>query len=139
MVDVFSMEKRHEIMKKIHNKNTKPEVKIRKELWAKGYRYRINYAELPGKPDIVFIKRRKVIFIHGCFWHGHKECKKNTEPATNAVFWRDKIEKTRVRDQSNVEMLINSGWNVLIVWECELAKHKIDHTIKKIVDFLEEK
>jgi DNA mismatch endonuclease (patch repair protein) len=86
MVDVFSMEKRHEIMKKIHNKNTKPEVKIRKELWAKGYRYRINYAELPGKPDIVFIKRRKVIFIHGCFWHGHKECKKNTEPATHAVF-----------------------------------------------------
>ena len=107
-------------MSKISGKETKPEILVRKYLFAKGFRYRKNVRELPGKPDIVLPKYKTIIFIHGCFWHGHKGCRKSALPSTNTDFWHAKIGKNIERDQSHILELEKAGWKVIVVWQCEL-------------------
>lgn len=135
MTDIFSPEKRSEIMSKIKGKNTKPELILRKILWGAGYRYRIHYKKLPGNPDIVFPGKRKVIFVHGCFWHVH-ECHEFTWPKTNVEFWDIKLHRNKERDSKNVEKLSHLGWEVLVVWECEVKTSNLDDLFSKLELFL---
>lgn len=132
-MDTVSKQKRSEIMSKVKRKNTKPEILIRKALFAKGFRYRVNVKALPGTPDIVLKKYRTIILVHGCFWHGH-DCKYGKIPATNTEFWKEKQERNKERDKRTIEELETSGWRVFVVWECEV-KNKIfyEQTLKKII------
>ena len=107
-------------MSKFGGKNTKPEILVRKFLFSKGFRYRINVKTLPGKPDIVLPKYKTVIFINGCFWHGHN-CKKGKLPSSNIDFWRKKISNNKSRDDKNSDLLIKLGWKVIIIWQCEIS------------------
>lgn len=129
MPDVFTPEQRHLIMSHIHSASTKPELLLRKSLWRQGFRYRVNDKRLPGSPDIVLPKYRTVIFVHGCFWHGHKDCPNYTIPKTNTDFWTAKIARNQERDQETWRKLEFKGWHVLIVWECELKKVRFDDTV----------
>lgn len=124
MTDIFSKKKRSEIMSKIANKETKPEILVRKTLFKKGFRYRKNVKELPGTPDIVLSKYKTVVFINGCFWHGHS-CKKAALPTTRIEFWTEKIGKNKNRDLRNIVDLENEGWNVIIVWQCEISNKNL--------------
>ena len=119
-------------MSKIHSTSTNPEIRLRKELWRKGFRYRKNDKRLPGTPDIVFPKYRTVVFVHGCFWHGHKGCKKYTIPKSNTDFWVKKVERNQQRDQDVWRQLEAKGWSVVIVWECELEKKRFDDTVFRV-------
>jgi DNA mismatch endonuclease (patch repair protein) len=109
-------------MSRIRSKNTTPERIVRNELWHKGYRYRLNDKRLPGTPDLVLPKYRAVIFINGCFWHGHRGCPKYVAPKTNAQFWKEKIASNIARDELNAQRLDTLAWTVITVWECELSK-----------------
>lgn len=112
-------------MATVKNKNTKPEIQVRKALFKKGFRYRINDKKLPGSPDIVLPKYKTVIFVHGCYWHGHENCSKAIKPATNKDFWNTKIQKNKARDKNAQEELKANGWNVLVVWDCQLRNQKL--------------
>src|SRR5690606_20085781 len=125
MSDIFSSKKRSEIMSKISGKETKPEILVRKYLFANGFRFRKNVKTLPGKPDIVLPKYKTIIFVHGCFWHGHKDCKKSKLPETRKEFWTSKITNNIERDQGNKEELKKLGWNIIVIWECELKNIKL--------------
>ena len=107
-------------------------MKLRQALWRLGFRYRVNDKRLPGKPDIVLPKYHTVIFIHGCFWHGHKGCKYYTVPKTNTDFWTSKITRNQERDQEVWRQLEAKGWSVIIVWECQLKKAVFDETIRRV-------
>ena len=135
-MDTFSKSKRSEIMAKVSGRNTKPEIRVRKYLFSKGFRYRKNVNDLPGKPDIVLPKYKTIIFIHGCFWHGHENCEAAKLPATNVEYWTKKISSNIKRDFQNKELLKKSGWNVIIIWECELKKKneekRLDLLVKEI-------
>lgn len=128
MSDIFSKTKRSEIMSKISGKETKPEILVRKYLFSKGFRYRKNVKDLPGKSDIVLPKYKTIIFINGCFWHGHKGCKRSTLPTSNMDFWKDKIGKNAERDKSDILKLKELGWKVIVVWECELKTIPLRNT-----------
>lgn len=117
MVDVHSPEIRSKNMRAIRSVDTKPELRVRKALFAAGFRYRLHKAELPGKPDVVFRKYRTVIFVHGCFWHGHG-CKYFKLPKSRPDFWHSKIETNQARDQAVIARLNQLGWHVILVWEC---------------------
>ena len=119
-------------MSRIRSKNTTPEKIVRTELWHKGYRYRLNETCLPGKPDIVLSKYRTVIFVHGCFWHGHKDCKYYTVPKTNTEFWKAKVARNQERDQEVWRQLEAKCWFVIIVWECQLKKAHLSETIEAV-------
>jgi DNA mismatch endonuclease, patch repair protein len=122
-------------MSNIHGKETKPEIQVRKFLFSEGFRYRINDERYPGKPDLVLPKYKTVIFIHGCFWHGHKGCKASKLPTTNAEFWAKKISDNVARDRKNVEKLEDEGWNVITVWQCEIkSKAKREERLKLLVE-----
>ncbi|HXP52959.1 MAG TPA: DNA mismatch endonuclease Vsr [Bacteroidia bacterium] len=123
-MDVFSKEKRSTIMSKISGKETKPEIIIRKFLFSKGFRYRKNVSTLPGKPDIILSKYSTVIFVNGCFWHGHKNCKAAKLPSTRRQFWEEKINNNIVRDKRNIAALKNMGWKVIILWQCQFNTKK---------------
>lgn len=128
MVDRLTKEQRHRCMSNIHSSNTKPEIKLRKALWKEGFRFRVNSKDLPGKPDIVLKKYRTIIFVHGCFWHGHS-CKCAALPATNVEFWRQKIFNNKERDKKVISDLEQRGWHVIVVWQCQLTKKKEEETI----------
>lgn len=138
MSDIYSKSKRSDIMSKISGKETKPEILVRKFLFSNGFRFRKNVKELPGKPDIVLPKYKVVIFVHGCFWHGHT-CKRGTLPKTNHEFWQDKIGRNIERDIYNISELNENGWNVIIIWQCEIGNrtnrdirlHKLIEEIKQ--------
>jgi DNA mismatch endonuclease (patch repair protein) len=136
MADIFSKEKRSKIMSSISGRNTKPEIILRKALFSKGYRYRINYKKLPGKPDIVLSKYRTVIFVNGCFWHAHPNCIDAHLPKTNTKFWGDKIGSNVERDKKSIQQLRELGWNVIVIWECEIKKKNMDSLINKIINIL---
>ena len=119
-------------MSNIHSTSTKPEVRMRHELWRRGFRYRRNDNRLPGSPDIVLPKYRTVIFVHGCFWHGHKDCKKYTVPKSNTDFWVEKVARNQQRDQDVWRQLEAKDWSVITVWECELEKKRFDETIDRV-------
>lgn len=125
MPDKFSKEKRSDIMSKISGKNTKPEIIVRKYLFSKGLRFRINVKALPGKPDIVLPKFKVAIFVHGCFWHGHS-CKRGKLPETNKEFWQNKINKNIDRDNKNLSELEEIGWKVITIWQCEIKNKKLE-------------
>ena len=118
--DRFSAEKRSEIMRAVKSKNTKPELKLRKTLFRRGFRYRLHGKDLPGKPDLVFPRFRAVIFIHGCFWHGHDCARGARAPKSNAAYWRAKIARNAERDAAHLAAVKNLGWRVRTVWECQL-------------------
>ncbi len=121
MSDTVSSERRSEIMSHIKSKNTSIELLVRKELFKRGYRYRINYKPLPGKPDIVFTKKKVVIYIHGCFWHGHEiSCRYSHVPQSRKEYWEEKIRRTKARDIEHAKALMKAGWRVLTIWECEI-------------------
>ena len=123
---------RHNNMAAIHSSGTKPEVRLRHALWREGFRYRSNVKRLPGSPDIVLAKYHTVIFVHGCFWHGHKGCKKYTVPKTNTEFWQAKVARNQERDQEVWRRLEGLGWAVIIVWECELDKAHLTETVDRV-------
>ena len=119
MSDIYSSQKRSEIMAKISGKETKPEILVRKFLFSKDFRFRKNDTRFPGKPDIVLPKYKTAIFVHGCFWHGHS-CKAGKLPETRKDFWQKKINDTRVRDRKNQQSLELLGWRTIVVWNCEI-------------------
>ena len=135
MPDVFDAAERSRIMARIKTKNTAPEVKLRSILHRHGFRFRLNRKDLPGKPDIVLPKYKAVIFVHGCFWHGH-DCKRGRRPQTNAEFWNQKIDENMKRDKLDVIKLRELGWRVLVVWQCELKKHDQDALVLRLKEFL---
>lgn len=134
MTDHVSKEKRSEIMKSIRGKNTTPELAVRKLVYALGYRYRLYGKNLPGRPDLVFASRRKVIFVNGCFWHFHG-CKKGNPPKSNLDYWLPKLEQNRLRDFRNYESIAALGWQYLVIWQCQIADTA--ELTKTIVSFLE--
>lgn len=136
MADVHSPQVRSRNMSNIKGKNTKPEMIVRRYLFSKGFRYRKNDIRLPGKPDIVLPKYRTVIFVNGCFWHKHEGCKYFVWPKSNPEFWKSKIEETVHRDILNHQLLRDTGWNVIVVWECELKKDIREQTLERLVGYL---
>ena len=132
MADPLTPQQRHRCMSGNRATSTKPELKLRKELWRRGYRYRKNDHRLSGSPDIVLPKYRSVIFVHGCFWHGHKDCKNYTVPQTNTEFWLNKVARNQERDQRVWRELEAKGWAVVIVWECELESKRFEATISRV-------
>jgi len=121
-------------MASIRGKNTKPEIIVRSLLHQIGYRFRLHRRDLPGCPDIVLPKYKKVIFVHGCFWHGHKNCQRSKRPTSNKIFWDEKLSKNIERDKKNQENIRNIGWNFLVLWQCEI-KDK-DSLLNKLRKFL---
>jgi DNA mismatch endonuclease (patch repair protein) len=121
-MDIWSEQKRSEVMRNILSKNTKPEIVLRSWLFNKGYRFRIHMKSLAGKPDIVFLKFKIVIFVHGCFWHKHQNCSDGRIPKTNINYWGSKLQKNIENDMKNEEILRKAGWDVIVVWECEIQK-----------------
>ncbi|MCW3075116.1 MAG: endonuclease [Flaviaesturariibacter sp.] len=138
MADVHDKKTRHFNMSQIKGKNTKPEIQVRKFLFSKGLRYRLHDKKLAGKPDIVLPKYKTVVFIHGCFWHGHEGCKYYVVPKTRTEWWLSKIQTNQTNDDKAVCKLKNDGWNVVIVWECDLKSNRQEETLnslyQKIVD-----
>ena len=122
MTDKMTSQQRHYCMSQIKSKNTRPEMLVRKWLWHNGYRYRLCDRSLPGSPDIVLPKLRTAIFVNGCFWHGHDKCGNFRLPKSNVEFWKQKIERNKLRDLENYRLLRERGWHVLVVWECQLKK-----------------
>lgn len=161
MTDRLTKEQRHRCMSKIHSRNTKPELKVRQWLWHHGYRYRLNVKSVPGSPDIVLRTYRTAIFVNGCFWHGHNvelkiengklKCR-DAEPASDSVpetsriidsacckipksnrgFWVEKIRRNQQRDERNYQILRDNGWQVIVVWECELKPTRIEQTMRAV-------
>jgi DNA mismatch endonuclease, patch repair protein len=133
LADIFTKEKRSKIMAGITGKETEPEILVRKFLFSKGLRFRKNVKKLPGKPDIVLSKYRTVIFVHGCFWHGHSNCKKATLPKSNNVFWKTKISNNKERDRKTGLELKKMKWRVIIIWQCKLRNQEISRkTLHKL-------
>lgn len=132
MGDKVSTDQRHFIMSRVRSINTKPEIKLRKALFEKGFRYRVNVKTLPGKPDIVLPKYHTAIFVNGCFWHGHAGCKYYTVPETNNEFWVEKVARNKERDAVNNQRLESLSWSVVTVWECELKSKAFADTVARV-------
>lgn len=132
MTDRLTREQRHRTMAAIHGKNTKPEMVVRRYLFSRGFRYRTNYPRLPGHPDIVLRKYRTVIFVNGCFWHGHEGCRYYVQPHTNTAFWKNKIEKNRQRDTVVQKALARMGWHCITIWECQLKQKTRARTLESL-------
>ena len=131
-MDVHSKETRSYNMSRIRSKDTKPELLVRKFLHKNGFRYRLHVKDLPGKPDIVLPKYKTVIFIHGCFWHGHEGCKYFTIPKTRTEWWLNKIKKNNFNDQKAEVVLFRLGWRIIKLWECELKKIFRENTLQSL-------
>lgn len=136
MADTITPERRSEVMSHIKSKDTSIELMVRRYLFALGYRYRVNYKALPGKPDIVFTKKKIAIFIHGCYWHGH-DCGSRYAHSSksNKSYWGPKIQRTQQRDQEHIEALEYDGWNVIVLWECQL-KGNYNYILAQLVDLI---
>lgn len=136
MTDTLTPSQRHLNMSRIRSKNTKPELLVRKWLWQHGFHYRLNVKDIPGKPDIVLRKHKTVIFINGCFWHGHDGCDKFVMPKSNVEFWENKIRTNKERDEKNHRILRETGWKVIVIWECQLKAADIEETMREVVESL---
>ncbi|MBR1514250.1 MAG: very short patch repair endonuclease [Bacteroidales bacterium] len=150
MTDRLTPEQRHRVMSRIHGKGTKPELKVRQWLWRHGYRYRLNVKSVPGKPDIVMRRYRTAIFVNGCFWHGHNVDLSSVEtlratslpsvanstcckiPQTNRDFWVNKIKRNQERDHKDYQILHDNGWQVIVVWECQLQPKLLENTMLQV-------
>ena len=132
MPDRMTIEQRHNNMAAIRGKDTKSEILVRKFLWARGFRYRLNHPRLPGKPDIVLRKYRTCILVNGCFWHGHEGCKYFVLPKSRTEFWQAKIERNRERDLTEQRKLAEMGWHCITVWECQLKPKVREKTLQSL-------
>jgi len=136
LADIISPEQRSALMSRIRGKNTKPEQLVRRGLFSKGFRFRLHDTKLSGKPDLVFPKYRTVLFVNGCFWHGHN-CILFRMPSTNRAFWETKIKRNRENDASNIALLAAEGWKVITLWECAI-RGKDDQDVSTVLDLLAE-
>ena len=136
MTDKISPSARSENMRRIRSKNTKPELVVRSLVHKLGYRFRLHRKDLPGKPDLVFPSRRKAILVHGCFWHGHETCPNGRRPKSRENYWNPKIDRNMQRDTETQQVLEAMGWQVLVVWECELGN--LEATAASLTKFLGE-
>ncbi|HEJ4849373.1 very short patch repair endonuclease [Pseudomonas aeruginosa] len=136
-MDRLSPERRSWLMSRVRSKNTKPELIVRRLVFAMGYRYRLHPKHLPGRPDLAFLGRKKVIFVNGCFWHGHSGCRYGLLPKSRVDFWQAKIDSNRRRDRAKIAELENAGWRVLTIWQCELKD--TDTLAKRLNDFIQSK
>jgi len=134
-MDNLTRDQRKKTMRAVHSENTAPEMFVRRFVHSKGFRYRLHQKELPGKPDLVFARHRKVIFVNGCFWHGHSCNAGKKKPQSNSEYWSRKIARNKERDKKNLSELERLGWNHLTIWECEINSSP-DRTRKKILRFL---
>jgi len=137
MADRLTPEKRSWNMSRIRGKNTKYEVKVRQYLFAKGFRFRKNDKRYPGKPDVVLPKYKTVIFVNGCFWHMHENCKYFVWPKSNVEFWHSKLERNAANDRENHQQLLDMGWNVVVLWECDLKRdfvEVVESVVKRLKD-----
>ena len=132
-MDKMTPEQRHLCMAAIHSSDTKPEMLVRRFLFSHGFRYRLNHKRLPGKPDIVLFRYRTVIFVNGCFWHGHTGCRYYALPHTHTDFWRKKIERNQQRDKQVRQELSNMGWHCITIWECELKPKMRRQTLASLL------
>lgn len=132
MADVYSEEKRSQVMRCVRGKDTKPEIRVRSALHRSGYRFRLHKTDLPGKPDIVLPLYNTAIFVNGCFWHQHPGCRKATIPKNNRQFWKEKLTRTVERDKQNMTDLRNLGWNIITIWECEM-RASFDATMDRVL------
>lgn len=132
-MDKLGKEQRSALMSRVRGKDTRPEFLVRRLVHSLGYRYRLHVSRLPGKPDLVFASRRSVIFVHGCFWHGHS-CKRGAQPATNTDFWAAKLHGNRARDLTNIRKLRRDGWRVMVIWECSIGN--TERLVRRIRTFL---
>ena len=135
-MDKLTPEQRHRCMAAIKGKNTKPELLVRKFLFRHGFRYRLNSPRLPGHPDIVLKKYRTVIFVNGCFWHGHQGCRHYVLPKSNTEYWKAKIERNRTRDVEVQTKLASMGWHFINIWECQLKPNVRQQTLESLVNTL---
>jgi len=136
MVDSLTTAERSWVMRRVRSKDTKPEMVVRRLTNGMGYRYRLHDKKLPGHPDLVFRGRRKVIFVHGCFWHRHRNCALARLPKSRRDFWTPKLNANRKRDERNLRALAKAGWSVLVIWECEIGD--ADALARRIRNFLED-
>lgn len=136
MADVHEPATRSYNMSQISGKDTKPEMIVRKFLHANGFRYRLHVKHLPGKPDLVLPKHNSVIFVHGCFWHAHERCKYFKIPKTRTEWWKEKLYGNKERDVKYIQQLVEDGWNVIVVWECELKPKRREQRLEKLVSQL---
>lgn len=134
-MDKLTPEQRHRCMAAIKGKNIKPEIVVRKFLFSHGFRYRLHHHRLPGHPDIVLRKYKTVIFVNGCFWHGH-DCKYYALPKSNVEFWRNKIKRNKDRDVEDQKKLFSMGWHIIVVWECQLKPKSIQKTLESLANTL---
>lgn len=134
-MDKLDAQHRSENMRRISSKNTKPEVLLRSLLHRAGFRFRIHKKDLPGKPDIVFPGRRKVIFVHGCFWHQHPQCREGRLPGTRQDYWKPKLARNVVRDAATISKLRDLGWDVLVIWECQIENVPV-YELSRIEEWL---
>lgn len=134
MVDRLSPERRSRNMSRIRGKDTSPEIAVRSLLHRLGYRYRLHRKDLPGTPDIVFPGRRKVLMVHGCFWHRHPNCRYAYIPKSRTEYWTEKFERTMARDRATQRELEERGWGIMVIWECELRD--LDCLKARLIDFL---
>ena len=136
MADTHSKAVRSYNMSKIRSKNTTPELTLRKNLFAHGFRFRLHDNKLPGKPDLVLKKYKTVIFVHGCFWHAHENCRYAVTPKSNSEYWNNKLSKNKARDVLLIKKLQELGWKEIVIWECELANINLEGTIRRLIDQL---
>ena len=136
MADNVNKEVRSYNMSRIKGKDTKPEMLVRRYLHNHGFRYRLHVKKLPGTPDIVLPKYKTVIFVHGCFWHGHEGCKKSSLPKTRAEWWREKIKKNIINDANSVEALQQQGWRVIILWQCQMKEQWAEDLVARLQQVL---
>lgn len=136
MADVHNKQTRSYNMSQIKGKNTKPEMLVRKFLFSKGFRYRLHVKDLPGKPDIVLPKYKTIIFVNGCFWHGHENCKYFVIPKTRTEWWLNKIYGNKQKDSENFIQLSQIGWKIVTIFECELKRDKLNNTLNRLLDEL---
>ncbi|EBA5557899.1 DNA mismatch endonuclease Vsr [Salmonella enterica] len=135
-MDTVTPAKRSYVMSRVKGRDTSPERIVRRLVYHAGFRYRLYDPRLPGKPDLVFWGKRKVIFVHGCFWHGHEGCRRNRMPKSNQEYWFAKLEKNKVRDSLHLSKLREMGWQALVVWECELKE--ADILLERLKTYLKE-
>ena len=133
-MDVFNKTVRSAVMRSVKSKNTGAEMKVRRLIHAAGFRYFLHVKNLPGKPDIVFPRRKKAIFVHGCFWHQHPGCRSAHRPASNSDYWNAKLDRNMARDERNLAMLKESGWEIFVVWECAIRDQ--DTLLETLKNFL---
>jgi DNA mismatch endonuclease (patch repair protein) len=132
-MDRLDPQARSRLMSKVRGKNTKPELAVRTYLHAMGLRFRLHDATLPGRPDLILKSRRAVVFVHGCFWHGHVGCRKARVPKTRAEFWKSKMDTNAARDRRSIRKLRSMGWRVFVVWQCEISERRLDRLYRRIV------